>query len=47
MRVLTCHLKSKLLEFSGGFDTSDETERARYTVYALDRRAAGAAAVRD
>jgi endonuclease/exonuclease/phosphatase family metal-dependent hydrolase len=48
VRVLTCHLKSKLLSFPGGrFDTSDETERARYAVYALDRRAAEAAAVRD
>ena len=48
MRVLTCHLKSRLLSFPGGrFDTTDETERARYAVYALDRRAAEAAAVRD
>ena len=48
VRVLTCHLKSKLLSFPGGrFDTTDETERARYAVYALDRRAAEAAAVRD
>lgn len=39
VRVLTCHLKSKLLSFPGGrFDTTDETERARYAVYALDRR---------
>ena len=48
VRVLTCHLKSKLLSFPGGrFDTTDETERARYAVYALDRLAAEAAAVRD
>jgi endonuclease/exonuclease/phosphatase family metal-dependent hydrolase len=48
VRALTCHLKSKLLEFPGGrFDTDDEAERARYGVYALDRRAAEAAAVRD
>jgi endonuclease/exonuclease/phosphatase family metal-dependent hydrolase len=48
VRALTCHLKSKLLEFPGGrFDTDDEGERARYNVYALDRRAAEAAAVRD
>lgn len=48
MRALTCHLKSKLLTFPGHrFDTHDETERARYGVYALDRRAAEAAAVRD
>ena len=44
-RALTAHLKSKLLTFPGGrFDTDDETERARYGVYALDRRAAEAAA---
>ena len=37
--VVTAHLKSKLLTFPGGrFDTNDETERARYGVYALDRR---------
>jgi endonuclease/exonuclease/phosphatase family metal-dependent hydrolase len=48
VRALTCHFKSKLLEFPGGrFDTDDEGERARYNVYALDRRAAEAAAVRD
>ena len=42
------HLKSKLLTFPGGrFSTNDEAERARYGVYALDRRAAEAAAVRD
>jgi len=48
VRLLTCHLKSKLLDFPGNrFNPTDETERARYTVYALDRRAAEAAAVRD
>ncbi|HEY2297298.1 MAG TPA: endonuclease/exonuclease/phosphatase family protein [Jatrophihabitans sp.] len=48
VRALTCHLKSKLLSFPGGkFDTTDEAQRARYGVYALDRRAAEAAAVRD
>ena len=48
VRALTAHLKSKLLSFPAGrFDTSDETERARYGVYALDRRAAEAAALRD
>lgn len=48
VRALTAHLKSKLLTFPGGrFDTTDETERARYGVYALDRRAAEAAAIRD
>ncbi len=48
VRALTVHLKSKLLSFPGGrFDTKDEDERARYGVYALNRRAAEAAAVRD
>jgi len=48
IRALTAHLKSKLLTFPGHrFDTMDEAERARYGVYALDRRAAEAAAVRD
>jgi endonuclease/exonuclease/phosphatase family metal-dependent hydrolase len=48
VRALTTHLKSKLLTFPGHrFDTTDEAERARYGVYALDRRAAEAAAVRD
>ncbi|OLT42359.1 endonuclease [Saccharomonospora sp. CUA-673] len=44
---LTCHLKSKLLTFPGGrFNPRDEDERARYAVYALNRRAAEAATVR-
>lgn len=48
VRALSAYLKSKLLTFPGGrFDTHDETERARYGVYALDRRAAEAAAIRD
>ena len=48
VRALTAHLKSKLLSFPGGrFDTNDEAERARYGVYALDRRAAEAAALRN
>jgi endonuclease/exonuclease/phosphatase family metal-dependent hydrolase len=48
VRVLTTHLKSKLLTFPGGvFSTTDEDLRARYDVYALDRRAAEAATVRD
>jgi endonuclease/exonuclease/phosphatase family metal-dependent hydrolase len=48
VRALTAHLKSKLLTFPGHrFDTTDEAERARYGVYALDRCAAEAAAVRD
>ncbi|MGW5360843.1 endonuclease/exonuclease/phosphatase family protein [Actinopolymorpha pittospori] len=45
--VISCHLKSKLLSFPGGrFNPRDEDERARYTAYALARRAAEAAAVR-
>ncbi|GAA5035415.1 endonuclease/exonuclease/phosphatase family protein [Actinopolymorpha pittospori] len=45
--VVSCHLKSKLLTFPGGrFNARDEHERARYTTYALHRRAAEAAAVR-
>lgn len=45
--VIFCHLKSKLLTFPGGrFQPEDEDERARYVVYALNRRAAEAAAVR-
>ena len=48
VRALTAHLKSKLLSFPGArFDTAYETERARYAVYALNRRAAEAAALRD
>ena len=48
VRALTAIVKSKLLSFPGGrFDTDDEAERARYGVYALDRRAAEASAVRD
>ncbi len=45
--LISCHLKSKLLTFPGGrFQPEDEHERARYAVYALNRRAAEAAAVR-
>jgi endonuclease/exonuclease/phosphatase family metal-dependent hydrolase len=48
VRAVTAHLKSKLLSFRGGrFSTTDEGERVRYGVYALDRRAAEAAAVRE
>ncbi|TDE02593.1 endonuclease/exonuclease/phosphatase family protein [Jiangella asiatica] len=46
--VVTCHLKSKLLSYPGGrFDPRDESERARYGAFALYRRAAEAATVRD
>jgi endonuclease/exonuclease/phosphatase family metal-dependent hydrolase len=45
--VVACHLKSKLLSFPGGrFNPKDEDERVRFAVYALNRRAAEAAAVR-
>ncbi len=48
VRAVCAHLKSKLLTFPGGrFDTRDEGERARYGVYALTRRAAEAAALRE
>ena len=46
--VISVHLKSKLLTFPGGrFTPHDEDERARYAVYALQRRAAEAAGVRS
>lgn len=45
--VISCHLKSKLLTFPGGrFSPRDEGERARFAVYALNRRTAEAAAIR-
>lgn len=47
LTLITCHLKSKLLSFPGGFAPHDEDERARYGAYALYRRAAEAAAVRE
>jgi endonuclease/exonuclease/phosphatase family metal-dependent hydrolase len=48
LTLITCHLKSKLLSFPNGrFQAKDEGERARYGAYALNRRAAEAAAVRD
>jgi endonuclease/exonuclease/phosphatase family metal-dependent hydrolase len=47
IRLVTTHLKSKLLTFPGGrFNPHDETERARYATYALNRRAAEAATLR-
>jgi endonuclease/exonuclease/phosphatase family metal-dependent hydrolase len=46
--VVSVHLKSKLLSYPNGrFNPHDEGERARYAVYALHRRAAEAAGVRD
>ena len=45
--LVTAHLKSKLITFPGSrFSPRDEGERARYTAYALLRRAAEAAALR-
>jgi len=47
VRLLTAHLKSKLLTFPGGrFQPHDESERARFAAYALYRRAAEAASLR-
>lgn len=47
IRLVTAHLKSKLLTFPGGrFNPHDEGERARYAAYALYRRAAEAATLR-
>ena len=47
VRLVTTHLKSKLLTFPGGrFQPHDEDERARFATYALHRRAAEAATVR-
>jgi predicted extracellular nuclease len=51
--LVVCHLKSKLLHYpptaSGKtrFNPKNEGERARYTAYALNQRAAEATAVRD
>jgi endonuclease/exonuclease/phosphatase family metal-dependent hydrolase len=46
--LVSCHLKSKLLEFPDGrFEPRDEGERARFGAYALFRRAAQAVTVRD
>ena len=45
--LINCHLKSKLLSFPDGrFAPRNENERARYGVYALNRRAAESGAVR-
>src|SRR5262249_35981349 len=46
IRLVTAHLKSKLLTFPGNrFQPHDEDERARFGAYALYRRAAGAGKV--
>lgn len=47
VRIVNCHLKSKLLTFDGGrFFPLDEDERARAGAYALYRRASEATTVR-
>jgi endonuclease/exonuclease/phosphatase family metal-dependent hydrolase len=47
VRVLNCHLKSKLLSFPDGrFHPRDENERARFGSYALFRRASEATSLR-
>ncbi|MEU5260610.1 endonuclease/exonuclease/phosphatase family protein [Amycolatopsis sp. NPDC021455] len=48
LTLITCHLKSKLLSYPGNrFFPHGEDERARYGAYALYRRTAEAAAVRE
>jgi endonuclease/exonuclease/phosphatase family metal-dependent hydrolase len=47
VHIITCHLKSKLLTFPGGFfSTNDEDLRARIGAVALMRRTAEAAQIR-
>jgi Endonuclease/Exonuclease/phosphatase family len=47
IRLVTTHLKSKLLTFPGNkFQPKDEGQRARFGAYALYRRAAEAATLR-
>lgn len=47
VRLVTTHLKSKLLTFPGGrFQPHNEDERARFAAYALYRRAAEATTLR-
>ena len=45
--IITAHLKSKLLSFRGNFSTTDETLRAHTAYFALERRAAEAASLRE
>lgn len=48
VRLISCHLKSKLLTFPGGrFNARDEDERARFGAYALYRRASEATTLRS
>jgi endonuclease/exonuclease/phosphatase family metal-dependent hydrolase len=45
--VVTAHLKSKLLTFGSNFSTTNETLRAQTAYFALERRAAESASVRE
>ncbi len=45
--IVTAHLKSKLLTFRGYFSTTNETRRAHTAYFALERRSAEAASLRD
>lgn len=45
--IITAHMKSKLLTFSGGFSTTDESLRAQTGYFALQRRAAEATSIRE
>ncbi len=48
LRLVTCHLKSKLLSYPGGrFFPLSEDERARFGAYALNRRSSEATTVRE
>jgi hypothetical protein len=42
VHLVAAHLKSKLLTFPGGFQPADEDQRARFSSYALYRRASEA-----
>lgn len=46
VRVISAHLKSKLLTFPNGFAPADEDQRARFASYALYRRASEATTLR-
>ena len=45
--IINAHLKSKLLTFGGNFSTRNETLRAHTAYFALERRAAEAATLRE
>jgi endonuclease/exonuclease/phosphatase family metal-dependent hydrolase len=45
--IVTAHLKSKLLTFGGNFSTTNERLRAHTAYFALERRAAEAATLRE